>query len=53
VVGTLLGYAVFAIGSLAIIALLTVFGAWWLRLAARRWFGWVPPSRDQRGDAKK
>ena len=44
---TILGYAVFAVVILAIIAALTAIGAWWIRFAARRWFGFVPNERNE------
>jgi hypothetical protein len=43
VADTLWGYAVFAVGILAIIVVMTAIGAWWLRWSATRYFGWVPP----------
>ena len=50
---TLLGYAVFVVTMLTLLALLTVAGAWWLRWAARSVFLWVPDEKKRTSVPKR
>lgn len=47
----LFGYAIVAVGIIALLAIYTLIAAWWLRWAATRWFGWSPP--EPKGREKK